>query len=58
MSDEAINQTIQTARDLADGYRAELGPCCICGGVGDWSITRDDYICNDCVRRAHAEHRY
>lgn len=59
MDEETLSQTIQTARDLCEEDRPEVGSCCVCKGIGDWSITREDFICQQCVRMEHAtEHRY
>jgi hypothetical protein len=58
MDEAALQQAIQTARDLSEDDRPATGPCCECGEAGEWSITRGDYTCHNCVRGAHGEHQY
>jgi hypothetical protein len=54
MDQATLTQTIQTARDLTENDRPQSGICCLCGqDCGEWSVTWQDFVCRECVRKRH-----
>ena len=52
MDDKGLEKSITSARELSARYKPAVGQC-PCGSFGEWSITREGYICINCVLMAH-----